>query len=75
MCFIFDKDRLAENIISKIATLFDMNVFVVENEILKLFYNIQVKFIVTEDSSLNFLSGTIYPNIRKYIIYLTTVYT
>ena len=65
MCFPFGKDTDVEDIASRMATLFNMDTSEVENEILKLQNDIQIKSMATGGSFWNLLSEEKYPNVRK----------
>ena len=53
------------------ATLFNMDTSEVENEILKLQNDIQIKSMATGGSFWNLLSKEKYPSVRKCSMYLT----
>ena len=74
MCFPFGKDTNVEDIASRMATLFNMDTSEVENEILKLQNDIQIKSMATGGSFWNLLSEEKYPNVRKCSMYLTVFF-
>ncbi|XP_042220383.1 general transcription factor II-I repeat domain-containing protein 2-like [Homarus americanus] len=68
MCFPFGKITNVEDIASR------MDIYEVENELLKLKNNIQIKSRVTGGSFWKLLSEEKYPNIKKCAIYLTAFF-
>lgn len=74
MCFPFGKDTDVEDVASKMATLFNMNTSEVENEMLKLQNDIQIKSMATGGSFWKLLREEKYPNVRKCAMYLTAFF-
>ena len=65
MCFPFNKDADIEAIASTIASQCYMDTSGVENELLKLQSDIQIKLIASEGSFWKYMTEEKYPNIRK----------
>ncbi|XP_042235249.1 general transcription factor II-I repeat domain-containing protein 2A-like [Homarus americanus] len=74
MCFPFGKITNVEDIQSRMESIFNMDICEVENELLKLKNDIQIKSRATGGSFWNLLSEEKYPNVRKCVMYLTAFF-
>ncbi|XP_042221307.1 EPM2A-interacting protein 1-like [Homarus americanus] len=74
MCFPFGKITNVEDIASRMASVFNMDISEVENELLKLKNDIQIKSRATGGRFWNLLSEEKYPIVRKCAMYLTAFF-
>lgn len=73
MCYPFQENAEVESLTSKIAELFHLNSSGVEDEILKLQADIELKP-RAHGQFWNLLTGVKYPNMRKCATYLTALF-